>query len=118
MAYDTTIADRVTDMLVARRATFYTKAMFGGLCFMVNDKMCLGVVKAALMVRLDPDKQEDALKEPGCSPMEFTGRPMKGFVFVDAAHLDSETQLRHWVNLALEFNPRATIAKKRSKRAS
>lgn len=117
MAYDTSIADRVTDMLTARRVTFHTKAMFGGLCFMVNDKMCLGVMKAALMVRLDPAVQEVALQQPGCAPMEFTGRSMKGFVFVHADHLDAEEQLRHWVNLALEFNPRAAISKKRSKRS-
>jgi len=117
MAYDTALADRVTDMLTAKRATFYAKAMFGGLCFMVNDKMCLGVVKAELMVRLDPAVHEEALKQPGCSPMEFTGRSMKGFVFVHVAHLDSEDQLRHWMDLALEFNPRAAIAKKRSRRA-
>jgi hypothetical protein len=53
MACDTSIAGRVTDMLTARRVTFHTKAMFGGLCFMVNDKLCLGVMKAELMVRLD-----------------------------------------------------------------
>ena len=117
MAYDTSIADRVTDMLTARRVAYHTKAMFGGLCFMGNDKMCLGVLTADLMVRLDPSVHEAALKQPGCSPMEFTGRSMKGFVFVHAAHLDSEEQLQHWVNLALEFNPRAAISKKRSKRS-
>ncbi|MES2465869.1 MAG: TfoX/Sxy family protein [Verrucomicrobiota bacterium] len=118
MAYDPSIADRVTDLLTVRRVAFHPKAMFGGLCFMVNDKMCLGVMKAELMVRLDPAVHEAALQQPGCSPMEFTGRSMKGFVFVQAAHLDSEAQLRHWVDLALEFNPRATISRKRSEQAS
>jgi len=117
MAYDTAISNRVSDLLTSRRVSFETKAMMGGLCFMVNDKMCLGVTDK-LMVRLDPAVESESLKLRGCRPMDFTGRPMKGYVFVHPEGIETETQLRHWVNLALEFNPRAKASKKRAKRSS
>ncbi len=115
MAYDSSIADRVTDELTSRRVVFETKAMMGGLCFMVEGKMCLGVTQARLMVRLDPSVEAEALKQPGCKPMDFTGRPMKGYVFVHREGLETETQFRHWIDLALEFNPRAAASRQRSK---
>ena len=118
MAYDTSLTDRVTDLLTARRVSFETKAMMGGLCFMVNDKMCLGVTNARLMVRLDPAVQDESLQRPGCKPMDFTGRPKKGFVYVFPEGHESDSQLRHWVNLALDFNPRANSSRKPSKRKS
>ena len=118
MAYDTSLSDRVTDLLTARHAPFETKAMMGGLCFMVNDKMCLGVTGTRLMVRLDPAVQEESLQRPGCKPMDFTGRPMKGFVYVFPEGHESDPQLRHWVNLALAFNPKAKASKQRPKRNS
>lgn len=80
---------------------------------MVNDKMCLGVVQARLMVRLDPEIEAASLKRPGCKPMDFTGRPMKGYVFVESDGWDTEKDLRHWVDLALAFNPMAKASKKR-----
>ena len=113
MAYDTALADRITDALTSRRVNFFTKRMFGGLCVMVNDKMCLGVLDTRLMVRLDPAVEAAALKRPGCRPMDFTGRPMKGYVFVDVDACETEKELAHWIGLALEFNPRAAMAKKR-----
>lgn len=113
MAYDTALADRVTDLFTARRVRFETKAMMGGLCFMVDGKMCVGVEKARLMVRLDPAVEAAALAQPGCHPMDFTGRPMKGYVFVHPEACESESQLRHWLTLALDFNPRAKASKKR-----
>lgn len=113
MAYDTALADRVTDLFTARRVRFETKAMMGGLCFMVDGKMCVGVEKARLMVRLDPAVEAAALAQPGCQPMDFTGRPMKGYVFVHPEGYESESQLRHWLTLALDFNPRAKASKKR-----
>jgi TfoX/Sxy family transcriptional regulator of competence genes len=118
MAYDPSIADRVTDHLTRCRVSFETKAMMGGLCFMVNGKMCLGVTEARLMVRLDPANEADALKQPGCKPMDFTGRPMKGYVFIHPEGLETEDQFKHWIDLALEFNPRAAASKKKPKRQS
>lgn len=114
MAYDLSLADRVTDTLTARRVGFATKAMFGGLCFMVDDKMCLGVLDTRLMVRLDPEVEPEALQRPGAGPMAFTGRPMKGYVFVDAEGHDSDRSLRQWIDWALAFNPKAKASKKRA----
>lgn len=115
MAYDPSIADRITDLLTARGVSFCTKAMMGGLCFMVNDKMGLGVLDARLMVRLDPAMEGESLQRPGCKPMDFTGRPMRGYIFVHPEGHDSEVSLRHWVDLALAFNPKAKASQKRSK---
>ena len=113
MSYDSSLSARVTDMLVARRASFETKAMMGGLCFMVHDKMCMGVTDTRLKVRLDPAVEGESLLRPGCKPMDFTGRPMKGYVFVHPEGYESDAQLRHWVELALAFNPKAKSSKKR-----
>ncbi len=87
----------------------------GGLCFMANGKMCVGVEKDRLMARIDPDIYEKALGRKGCVPMDFTGRPMRGFVFVNAAGLASDRDLAAWLELALEFNPRAVSSKKKKK---
>lgn len=83
---------------------------------MVDDKMCLGVADSRLMVRLDPAMEAESLRRPECHPMDLTGRPMKGFVFVDAGAHQSESELCHWIELALEFNPRAKSSKRRSKK--
>lgn len=112
MAYDERLAERVRGALAARNCRFEEKPMFGGLCFLVAGKMCLGVADGRLMVRLDPDTQDDALARPGCKPMDFTGRPMRGFVFVEPAGTATERRLASWVERALEFNPRARASKK------
>jgi hypothetical protein len=78
---------------------------------MVDDKMALGVTGEDLMVRLDPDIRELALKKKGCREMDFTGRPMKAFVFVGPSGTRSEKDLLGWVDRALEYNPRAKSSK-------
>lgn len=85
--------------------------MMGGLCFMVDGKMCLGVESERLMVRLDPAVYEAALQRPGCRPMDFTGRPMRGFVWVTREAVSTDQGLHEWAALALEFNPRAKSSK-------
>lgn len=90
------------------------KAMFGGLCFMVNDKMCVGVEKERLMVRLDPARYDEVMEKEGCKPMDFTGKVMKGFVFVDAEVLTTKKKLEYWVKLALEYNKIAKASKKKA----
>ncbi len=92
------------------------KAMFGGLCFMVNDKMCVGVEKDRLMVRLDPAQYDEVITKEGCKPMDFTGRVMKGYVFVDADVLTTKMKLNYWIQLALEYNKIAKASKKASKK--
>ena len=80
---------------------------------MVNDKMCLGVERERLMVRLDPVKYDEALMKEGCRPMDFTGKIMKGYVFVDLDALNTKTKLKYWVDLALEYNKIVKASKKK-----
>ncbi len=116
MAYDEYLAERLRRCLNGRAAaSIEEKKMMGGLCFMVNDKMCVGVVKNQLMARIDPDQEQDALKRNGARPMDFTGRPMKGFVFVSPEGIDQEDDLEYWVSLCLNFNPKAKSSKRKKK---
>lgn len=85
----------------------------GGLAFMVDDKMCLGIVKDELMARVGPDAENEALKMKGSRPMDFTGRPMKGYLFVSEEGIDMEEDLEKWVQLCLDFNPQAKSSKKK-----
>ena len=82
---------------------------------MVDDKMCVGVHTDQIMARIDPLREEEALLRPGAKQMDFTGRPMKGFVFVDQVGFDLDQDLEQWVEMCLEFNPRARSSKKRKK---
>ena len=86
--------------------------MFGGLCFMVNEKMCVGIIKDELMARIGDDKYTEVLKMKGCKEMNFTRRPMKGYVYLDKEVLDMENDLEYWLQLALDFNPKAKSSKK------
>src|SRR5438552_4188 len=107
MAYDELLEQRVRSFFDAKRIKPEVKRMMGGLCFMVKGKMCVGVEKKRLMARVGPDAYEDALTRKGCRPMDFTGRPMRGFVFVEAEGLASEGELGVWLDLALAYNPAA-----------
>ena len=80
---------------------------------MVNNKMCVGVEKERLMVRLDPSLYEEVMDQEGCAPMDFSGRVMKGYVFVDIDALNTKKKLDYWLQLALEFNKIAKPAKKK-----
>lgn len=107
MAFDPDLTERVRQWFHQRGVATEEKRMMGGLCFMVEGKMCLGVDSDRLMVRLDPAVYEAALQRPGCRPMDFTGRPMKGFVWVTRDAVGTDQELHNWAALALEFNPRA-----------
>jgi len=115
MAYNEELANRTRALIAATHKNVEEKAMFGGLCFMVNDKMCVGVEQARLMVRLDPAKYEEVMEKEGCRPMDFTGKVMKGYVFVDIVALNTKTKLTYWINLALEYNKIAKPSKKKKK---
>ena len=112
MAYDEELAERIRRGLRNMRVRFQEKRMMGGLCFMVNRKMCVGVEKNRLMARIDPAVYGASLRRKGCLPMDFTGRPMRGFVFVTPAGLATDDQLNDWLRLAVEFNPNAKASKK------
>jgi len=115
MAYNEKLADRVREIISETHRNVEEKKMFGGLCFMVNDKMCIGVEMERLMVRIDPDKYEEVMEMNGVKPMDFTGKIMKGFVFVEADVLNTRKNLNFWVQLSLEYNKIAKASKKKSK---
>jgi len=115
MAYDEFLADRIRGVLMRKQVSFEEKKMMGGLCFMVDGKMCVGVEKDKLMARIDPDIYEQALMRKGCREMDFTGRPMKGFVFVEPEGMDMDYELDYWVQLCLDFNPKAKSSRKKKK---
>lgn len=113
MPYDTMLADRVREIIAETHSDVEEKKMFGGLCFMVNDKMCVGVEKERLMIRFDPARTEEVMEMNGVGPMDFTKRVMKGFAFVEKDAVTSKKDLRRFVDLALEFNARAKPSKKK-----
>jgi TfoX/Sxy family transcriptional regulator of competence genes len=101
VAYDEDLADRVRAVL-PEGGTVTERQMFGGLAFMLGGHMFCGVVKDSLMVRLGTDVAESALDRPHVRPMDFTGRPMKGMVFVGPGGLH-DPELREWVSAAAAF---------------
>jgi TfoX/Sxy family transcriptional regulator of competence genes len=113
MPYDVLLEQRVRLFFDARRIRHEPKRMMGGLCFMVKGKMCVGVEKNRLMARIGPEAYDDALTRKGCRPMDFTGRPMRGFVFVELEGLQSDKDLAFWLELALAYNP---VAKKSARK--
>lgn len=115
MAYNEFLADRIRLVLKNKRVNFEEKKMMGGLALMVDDKMCVGVIKDNLMARIDPNIYEEALSRKGCREMDFTKRPMKGFIYVDAEGTDMDDDLESWIQLALDFNPKAKSSKKKNK---
>ena len=113
MAYNEKLADRIREMISLTQKNVEEKKMFGGLCFMVNDKMCIGVEKERLMVRLDPGKYDEVMEQEGCNPMDFTGKVMKGYVFVLENGFSDKKKLAYWLQLCLDFNPLAKKSKKK-----
>ncbi len=119
MAYNEFLADRIHQILKEKKVHYYAKKMMGGLCFMVNDKMCCGIhfdkkkETDLLMARIGEVAYETAIHKEGCHPMDFTGRPMKGYVFVTPDGFDLDVDLEYWIQLCLDFNPLAKSSKKK-----
>lgn len=111
MAYSEELANRLRRILETH-PNVTEKAMFGGLAFMVNEKMCVGIIGDELMCRIDPEEAEKSLLHNQSKPMTFTGRNMKGYVMVEPHQWQHETTLRNWVALCLTFNPKAKKSKK------
>ena len=111
MTYDEKLAGRVREMLSGKKVE--EKKMMGGLTFMVNGKMCVGILKDDLMARINPEVYETALKKTGCREMNFTGKPIKGFVFINPKGTEKKQDLKYWINLALDFNKIAKTSRKR-----
>lgn len=119
MAYDEFLADRLKKVFKEAGSAFEVRNMMGGLCFMVDDKMCCGIhydkkkKTDLLMARVGEEASDNLIDNDKCHPMDFTGRPMKGYVFVTPNGFDSDDDLGLWVQKCLDFNPLAKASKKK-----
>lgn len=102
MAYSEALAGRVRDALGGRPGVSERK-MFGGLCFMVDEKMFLGVMTEHLMCRVGVDAHDEAMSRPGVRLMDFTGRPMQGYVYAGGPAIESDAALKSWVDQTYAF---------------
>lgn len=112
MAFNEYLQERIERVLNEKSIVYEARKMMGGLCFMIDDKMCVGIVKNDLMSRVGVDQYEELLKRKGAREMDFSKRPMKGYVFVDPDGIDYEEYLEFWIEKCLEFNPKAKSSKK------
>jgi hypothetical protein len=114
MAFDEGLAQRIRDALEDVSDPWEERRMFGGLCFMVRDHMAFGIVGEELMVRLGKERWEAALKRKGAREMDFTGRSLKGMVYVGTDGIDDDDDLGSWLELGLA-NARSLPPKKPKK---
>jgi hypothetical protein len=110
MAYNEHLGDRIRQILKSKKVEFYDKKMMGGLIFMVKEKMCCGIHidkkygGSLLMAKIGIEAYETEIEKAVCLPMDFTGRPMKGYIFIIPEGIDMEEDLEYWIEKALEFN--------------
>lgn len=122
MAYDAFLADRIRQLLNEKHTRFEELNMMGGLCFKVDGKMLCGIHldkkfgNNLLMARIGESIYQTELEKPNCLPMDFTGRPMKGYIFVTPDGYDSDPDLSYWLDLCLAFNPSAKASKPKKKK--
>ena len=118
MPYNEHTAERISDFFKSKKVKFYGKKMFSGICFMVNDKMCCGThidketEEDVLLCRIAVDAYEDALEKEHVIPMDFTGKSMKGFIYVKEKGIKNQKDLYYWLQMCLDFNPLAKASKK------
>lgn len=118
MAYDESTILRIRTIFTDKGISFIEKKMFSGICFMVGDKMCTGthIDKKSgqnyLLCRISENDYEKSIGRDDCIPMDFSGKSMKGFIFVLEKGFQSDTDLAHWLQLCLDFNPLAKKSKK------
>ena len=102
MAYNEELAERIREAVKLFPESFTEKKMFGGIAFLYGGKMTIGPVKDDLMVRVISEKMEAVLQQNFVRPMDFTGKPMKEFIFVSPEGFKTEEQLQSWIELGLE----------------
>ena len=102
MAFDEGLAERIREVL-GDNPEIQEKKMFGGLAFMLNGNMACGLIKEDLMVRVGKENYEDVLSKPHSHKIEFTGRPMKGFITVDAEGLEDDKMLKGWIKQGVDY---------------
>ncbi len=107
-------AERIADLLTAKNVAYGQKKMFGGECFMVDEKMLMGTYKGGLMARVDPTEAEDLIHRSGASQMIHGGRPMVGYLFIEPEGYEMDSDLAFWLEKCLAFNPKAKASKKKA----
>lgn len=121
MAYDEFLADRIRKILSERHISFTEIKMMGGLCFKVKDKMLCGIHldkkygDSLLMARIGTEAYTIVMHKECCLPMDFTGRPMKGYAFITPDGFDTDKDLSFWIQLCLDYNPMAKASRKGKK---
>lgn len=114
MAYNVKLAERITKLLKARKGVV-EKKMFGGICYMFKDKMISGIVEDKLMIRCMREDYDILLKKPHAGVMTFTGKPMKGFLYVAPDGIKTDKQLQKWLDVGIEFALMSPPKKKKVK---
>jgi len=102
MPFDEKLAERIRGIFSARIDT-KEKKMFGGIAFMLNGNMCCGVMNDLLMARVGPGQYEASLALPHVRPMDFTGKPMKGYVYVETGGYREDVDLKVWIDRCVDF---------------
>ena len=119
MAYSEHQKERIERVFKEKSINFEGRKFMGGYCFFIDEKMTVGLDidkktgEERLMARIGEDAMPNALKTKGCHPMDITGRPMKGFAFIDPVGFDLEKDLEYWVQLAVDFKPFAKSSKRK-----
>ena len=122
MPFDENLANRLRESLHSKKVEFTELKMMGGLCFKVDEKMLCGIHidkkfgDSLLMARIGEDEYENQIEKNECLPMDFTGRPMKGYIFVTPPGFESDQTLSYWLDQCLAFNPMAKASKKKKKK--
>lgn len=112
MAYSEKLAGRISRLLSVNKG-LVEKKMFGGICYMISGKMAAGIVENKLMIRCSRDEYDTLLKKPHADVMTFTGKPMKGFLYVEPAGIKTDKQLQKWLDVGVEFVKKSPPKKKK-----
>jgi TfoX/Sxy family transcriptional regulator of competence genes len=115
MPYNEQLADRVREALMDE-GEIIEKRMFGGLCFMLNDKMCMCVNQTELMCRISPDRFDEVIERPATRPMIHNGKTAKNFVYVESDNVKSKKDFDFWLKAALDYNKVAQPSKPKKKK--
>lgn len=115
MAYNEVVSLRVQKRLIELNCSFIEKKMFGGNVFMINDKMCIGIIKEDVMLRVLDSNYESLLDENYVNPMNFTGKTIKGFLIIEIEGLQREADLNRWIDYGLEFAQFGVVKSKKKK---
>lgn len=115
MAYSEKLAGRISKLLSVNKG-LVEKKMFGGICYMLKDKMLAGIVEDKLMIRCMKKDYDTLLKKPHAAVMTFTGKPMKGFLYVEPAGIKTDNQLQKWLDIGVEFVKKSPPKMKKNKK--